>query len=113
MDQLVWHGEIETNFDKQHPLLATIIYDSCRDQLPDAVVGLVNESSRQHEPIQCESNFCIGYGTRQSKRSFVKMDKSGFSQSLYTKYLLQHICTKDISISSMFERLNCSFTMGT
>ena len=69
------------------------------------------ESSRQHEPIHCESNFCIGYGTRQSMRSFVKMDKSGLSQSLYTKYLLQHIQTKD-SVGSLFEMLNCSFTKG-
>ena len=39
-------------------------------------------------------------------------NKSGLSQSLYTKYLLQHIKTPHISIGTMFERLNCSFTMG-
>ena len=90
MKQLVWHGDIEIALDKHRPLFATIIYDSCRDQLPQSVKQWVRESSREHEPIHCESNFCIGYGTRQSMRSFVKMDnKSGLSQSLYTKYLLQ------------------------
>ena len=44
-------------------------------------------------------------------RSFVKMDKSGVSQSLYTKYLLQHIRSSE-SIGSLFEKLNCSFTKG-
>ena len=113
MEQLVWHGEVEISLDKCRPLFATIIYDSCRDQLPQSVRHLVKESSREHEPILSGSNFCIGYGTRQSMRSFVKMDnKSGLSQSLYTKYLLQHISTKNISISTMFEKLNCSFTMN-
>ena len=59
-EQLVWHGEIEMTLDKRRPLFATIIYDSCRDQLPESVVHLVNETSRQNEPIRCESNFCIG-----------------------------------------------------
>jgi hypothetical protein len=112
MKQLVWHGEVEMALDRQRPLFAAIIYDSCRDQLPEPVSHLVKESSRQHEPIQCESNFCVGYGTRQSKRSFVKMDKNGMSQSLYTKYLLKHIRTPNISIGNLFERLNCSFTKG-
>ena len=113
MKQLIWHGDIEIALDKRHPLFASIIYDSCRDQLPQSVKQWVKQSSREHEPIHCESNFCIGYGTRQSMRSFVKVDnKSGLSQSLYTKYLLQHIKTPHISIGTMFERLNGSFTMG-
>ncbi len=107
--QLVWHGDIEMAVGKSRPLLTTIIYDSCRDQIPEAVSHLLN-----NKPINNESNnCCIGYGTRQSMRSFVKMDnRSGLSQSLYTKYLLQHIKTKNISVGTMFERLNCSFTMS-
>ena len=61
MEQLVWHGEIETMLDKRRPLFATIIYDSCRDQLPENVLHLIKESSRQQvSTIYCESNFCIG-----------------------------------------------------
>ena len=37
MKQLVWHGDIEIALDKRRPLFATIIYDSCRDQLPESV----------------------------------------------------------------------------
>ena len=28
--KLLWHGEIEEKLDKAHPLLCTMIYDSCR-----------------------------------------------------------------------------------
>ena len=49
------------------------------------------------------------YGTRQSMRAFVLVDKSGLSQSLYTKYLLKHLQTQE-SVGSLFEQLNCSFT---
>ena len=45
-------------------------------------------------------------------RSFAKLNKSGTSQSLYTKYLLQHLTVPNISVGTMFERLNCSFTQG-
>ena len=108
--EFIWHGEIEMAVDRQRPLFATMVYDSCRDQLP--TYSVFQESTKDHPPIQCESNFCVGYGTRQSMRSFVKMDKSGTSQSLYTKYLLQHLTVPNISVGTMFERLNCSFTQG-
>lgn len=108
--QLVCHSEVEIALDRCRPLFATIIYDSCRDQFPEHV-GKWVKTSAGIEPLHTESNFCIGYGTRQSMRSFVKMDKSGLSQSLYTKYLLQHIKSK-ISVGAMFEKLNCSFTKG-
>ena len=42
-------------------------------------------------------------------RAFVLVDKSGLSQSLYTKYLLKHLQTQE-SVGSLFEQLNCSFT---
>ena len=108
--EFIWHGEIEMAVDRQRPLFATMVYDSCRDQLP--TYSVFQDSTKDHPPIQCESNFCVGYGTRQSMRSFVKMDKSGTSQSLYTKYLLQHLNVPNISVGTMFERLNCSFTQG-
>ena len=50
--EFIWHGEIEMAVDRQRPLLATMVYDSCRE--------LSTNQIKDHPPIQCESNFCIG-----------------------------------------------------
>ena len=104
--QLVWHGTVEKELDQRHPLFMTMIYDSCRDQLPESVIHQVKDSSRD----QLKSNFCIGYGTRQNMKAYVKVE-SHSSQSLYTKYLLQHIQTRE-TVGKLFEMLNDSFTKG-
>ena len=55
-------------------------------------------------------NFSIPLdGTRQSMKAYVKVE-SGSSQSLYTKYLLQHIQTRE-TVGKLFEMLNDSFQL--
>ena len=81
-ETLLWHGEVETKLDRCNPLSFTIIYDSCRDTPPDVIADMVR--SARHEPFSLSSNFCIGYGTRPSMRSFEKLDgKSGSSQGVH------------------------------
>ncbi len=112
-DQIVWHGEIEAELNNRRPLFVTVIYDSCRDQPPESVLDMVKEANKHHdEPVSSDLNFCIGYGTRQSKRSFERVDKNGISQGLYMKYLLKHINDKSLTIGGMFQQLNCSFRKG-
>ena len=52
MKQLIWHGDIEIALDKRRPLFATIIYDSCRDQLPQSVKQWVKGGKFQNQ-IYC------------------------------------------------------------
>ena len=118
-------NKIDTLSFFSSPLSLTLIYDSCRDTPPDVIADMI--SVAKHEPYSLASNYCIGYGTRPSMRSFEKVvgPKSSGSaqvllskmayiervlynfelQGLYMRYLLKHLTKHNLSVKSVLDNL--------